>query len=248
MRKCIFCGGRSGSREHVFPAWILQKVKSAKFACFIGHHKNLSFDEWITKMVCHGCNTGWMGRMETAICRTLGPMIDDHSILLDAPQQWAIAAWSVKTAMTMHSTIHSARPMFYTPEEHRALMVSSSIPSRTTVFLGRYLGSPNLGGVAVDFTVREIDRVSECPVRASTFLFGHLVVQVVTVHATPEYSDRTILIGCTQGPWDDSLVVCWPTKGRKLYWPPALAFHEGIEKIEFLVLADRYMIGREVPL
>jgi hypothetical protein len=184
--------------------------------------------------------------METAVSPILGRMVDDHSILLDAPQRWAIAAWSVKTAMALHSTV-KARPLFYTPEEHQALMFSSAIPLRTFVWLGRFIGTANLGGITSDVTVREVGR-SACPSRVTTLLLGHIAIQIFTVHATAEYRDRTIQIGCAQGPWDDILIGCWPTNGRNLYWPPALAFHENIEAINFLAFADRHLVGAEVPL
>lgn len=248
MRKCIFCGTRAGSREHLLPVWILEKVKPGTFAGFIGHNKNISFEaEWVVRTVCHGCNGGWMSNLETANMPLIGPPIDDKSIALDPLQRISVAAWSAKTAMVMDSTTKAARPLFYTEEERHALMTSTAIPSRTTIWLGRFLGTANLGAVSVDVNIREPGR-GLWPTRVTTFLLGHLVIQIVTVHTSAEYRDRTIRITCRKGPWDEILVACWPTDSRSLYWPPVLAFHENISQINFLSLADRYMLGREIPL
>lgn len=258
MRQCIFCGTRAGSREHLLPAWVLERVKPVTFAGFIGHNKNVSFEaEWIVRTVCHGCNGGWMSNLETAVMPLIGRPIDDKSIALDPVQRTSVAAWSVKTAMVMDSTTKAARPLFYTQEERHALMTSTAIPSRTTVWLGRFLGTANLGAVSVDVNIRIREKVGGefWPTRVTTFLVGHLVIQVVTVHihsatsyVRAEYRNRTVRIRCREGPWNEILVSCWPPDGRHLYWPPVLAFHENINQLNFLSLADRYMLGREIPL
>jgi hypothetical protein len=256
MRQCIFCGNRAGNREHLFPAWILKKVEPIKLVGFLGHNKNLVIEkEWIVKTICKICNEGWMSKLETANTPLIGPPIDGKSILLDQLQRMFVAAWSVKTAMMMDSTTKAAQPLFYTQEERRALMVSTAIPPRTTVWLGRFLGTMNIGAATTNVSVREEVGRGLWPTRVTTFLIGHLLIQVVTVHiqdvatyASAEYRNRTILIRCAKGPWNEILISCWPPNGCNLYWPPVLAFHEGIATIDFLDLADRYTIGREIPL
>jgi hypothetical protein len=256
MRQCIFCGNRAGNREHLFPAWILKKVEPIKLAGFIGHNKNLVIEkEWTVKTICKTCNEGWMSKLETANEPLIGPPIDGKSILLDQLQRMFVAAWSAKTAMMMDSTTQSARPLFYTEDERHALMTSTEVPPRTTVWLGRFLGTVNLGAVSFNVSVREELWRDVWPTRVTTFLLGHLVIQVVTVHihavavhASAEYRNRTIRISCTKGPWDEILVACWPPDGRNLYWPPVLAFHEDIGGMDFTALSDRYSIGRETPL
>jgi hypothetical protein len=256
MRQCIFCGNRAGNREHLFPAWILKKVEPVKMVGFLGHNKNLVIEkEWIVKTICEPCNGGWMSKLETANTPLIGPPIDGRSKTLDQLQRMFVAAWSVKTAMMMDSTTKAARPLFYTQEERHALMASTALPPRTTVWLGRFLGNTNLGASAIHLNVREEVGLGLWPTRVTTFLIGHLVIQVVTVHihsatsyTSAEYRNRTIRIRCREGPWDEILVACWPPNGRNLYWPPVLAFHEGITAIDFLDLADRYTICREIPL
>jgi len=249
MRYFIFCDNQAKTREHLWPEWILKKVKPGKVTGFIGHNTNLTFTaEWKVRTVCKSCNEGWMSALEVANTPLIGPPIDDISITLSEPQQWAIAAWSVKTAMVMDSTTVAARPLFYTQTERDELKSSSLTPRGTAVWLGRFLGLRSIGAVSVDTKYR-ISGVDElCPGRITTFLLGALVIQVMTVHILPEYGDRRIRIDPAQGPWDHLLVTAWPTAGRKIYWPPILAFDDSGTLTDLSTLFDRWELGTQVPL
>jgi hypothetical protein len=251
MRQCIFCGNAAKSKEHLWPEWILKKIEPGKISGFIGHHKNLQFDREITvRTVCKPCNEGWMHKLECTNIPVMGPLIDDGSRFLDMPQLWSIAVWSLKTAMVMDSTTASVAPLFYTQEERDNLMESSTIPFRTLVWLGRFLGRSDIGASmsSIKATLDSDPTAPRIPARITTFLLNCLVIQVMTAHPTAEHIHRTIRIRPAEGPWDDLVIPCWPTVGHNLYWPPALAFNFGHTLIGWQRFADRYNLGVNVPI
>ncbi len=249
MRYCIFCDNPAKTREHLWPEWILKKVRPGNIVGYIGHNRNLMFNaEWKVRTVCKSCNEGWMSALEVANTSLIGPPIDDISITLNEPQQWAIAAWSVKTAMVMDSTTVSARPLFYTQTERDELKSSSLTPRGTAVWLGRFLGRMCIGAASLDTTYKFPPRDDLCPGRITTLLLGSLVIQVMTVHIPPEYGDGRIRIDPAPGPWDHLLVTTWPTMGRNIYWPPVLAFDESDTLTDVSTLFSRWDLGTDVPL
>jgi hypothetical protein len=82
-----------------------------------------------------------MRDLEDATKPILVPLIDDRHSKLDILQQSAIARWATKTAMVFEY-VTNERDMYYTEDERRSLGHSTSLylPSRTYVWLGRYVG------------------------------------------------------------------------------------------------------------
>jgi hypothetical protein len=59
----------------------------------------------------------------------------------------------------------------------------------------------------------------------STFVIGHLVIQVVTVHHEPEHENaRVERVAIKDGEWDKLLLTIWPVGTRPLAWPPQAIF------------------------
>jgi hypothetical protein len=251
MKICLFCDNAAGSREHLFPEWILKRVPRALIRGDVGHHKDKTFGyEFTAKSVCEACNTGWMHKLEDETIPIMGPLLSEQPSFLDVANQWTIAAWALKTAMVLDSTtIAKHRPLFYSRVERIALRESRRIPSRTFVWLGRSL---DLGlaaySTATHFTIFSLRRpysLKESPLgQVSTILVRNLAIQVMTVHAPAEYSDGAIDIRPPEGPWDQLLVSIWPPS-RMRYWPPTLAFHASIPLLDFDTLTNRWKMGDE---
>jgi hypothetical protein len=254
MKTCLFCDDAAGSREHLFPEWILKRVPRALIRGDVGHHKDKTFGyAFKVKSVCRGCNNGWMHRLEDEAIPIMGPMLNEQPSFLDAASHWTIAAWALKTSMVLDSTtIAKHRPLFYSRIERIALKESRRIPSRTFVWLGHSL---DLGlaaySTATHFTIFNALNpchpytLKESPLgQVSTILVRHLAIQVMTVHAPAEYSDGAIDIRPPEGPWNHLLVSVWPPSGLR-YWPPALAFHDSIPLLDFDTLTSRWKMGNE---
>lgn len=244
MRTCIFCEARAGSREHLWPQWVLQKIKPGRIQGFVGRHKNLTFHrEFVVKSVCGTCNGGWMSNLESAIMPVLGSMIDDKSITLDKQHQLTVAAWALKTAMLMDATTAADVPLFYTKQERESLRDSRLIPVTTTVWLGRYFGRRDIGAHWSRVVFRYANAVA--PSRVATFVLGNLTLQVMTMHPPTQFLHSNIVVEPRQGPWDEILATAWPRRQALLYWPPVLAFDDSRTLVDLSVLPDRWHVGAE---
>src|SRR5882672_10108178 len=102
MRQCLFCDQAANSKEHVWPSWILEKLKIDRpIQHVIGKKepKILPKAEIQIRCVCEDCNNGWMSRLETENMPIIGPLMHDISIPLSLERQRSVALWAVKTAM-----------------------------------------------------------------------------------------------------------------------------------------------------
>ena len=244
MRTCIFCGGRAGSREHLWPQWILDKVKPGQMRGFIGRRRDLKFGrEFTVRTICRACNSGWMSDIETANRPILGAMIDDKSCALFEGERTAIAVWALKTAMMMDSVPRADVPLFYTQQERHSLRASAEIPSSTLIWMGRYFGRNDVAAhwSGVNFKYEN----KKGPSRVATFILGSLALQVMTMHQR----FGTVIVTPKKGPWDHLLVETWPCNGVfRVYWPPILAFDDRIPILHVSTLHDRWHVGEELPL
>src|SRR5713226_8688439 len=120
QRRCLFCDNPANSREHVWPDWILERLKSDRRQAMAGHIGDQSLywtgvkPELKNKCVCSGCNHGWMSTLETANIPVLGPLMHDLVRPIDTAEQASAARWAVKTAMVMESSTRRHRQIFYT--------------------------------------------------------------------------------------------------------------------------------------
>jgi len=248
MRTCIFCGERAGSREHLWPKWILDMVRPRRIGGFIGLSTGLEFErEFIVRSVCSACNSGWMSDLETANMPVMGPMIDDKSIALYENERGKIAAWALKTAMLMDSVTKAHVPLFYTEGERQALKESWEIPSATLIWMGRYLGRNDIGASSSRVNFRYGSDMA--PTRVTTFILGSLLVQIMTMHPPARYRRHNILVTPKNGPWDQLLLEVWPCESLfRLYWPPLIPFDDSKTALDVSTLADRWHVGEQLSL
>lgn len=222
-RQCRFCDQRANSLEHIWPEWVLDTVKSRQpMRQVIGKSapKILKAEVRI-KAVCKTCNEGWMSQLEGTSIPVLRPLIQDIPISLEKEKQNTIVLWATKTAML----VDAVRPqsMFYTQDECLDFRHKSLIPRRTIIWLGRFFES----ALCLDGTDIRVDLSKEVTGIANgcvtTILVGHVVIQVVTVRALPEYNNTIIGIDPRPGPWDSALIRILP-KSPTFMWPPQNSF------------------------
>ena len=140
MPTCIFCDKPSGSREHVWPKWILERKDLGAFKLKIagGPEKILNNVELKVKTVCGICNNGWMSDLEAQAIPILTEIFEDKPVALDQEQQQIIARWLMKTAMVYDSIKGRNAPnIFYTKDECVAFRQSFRIPMPTMIWIGR---------------------------------------------------------------------------------------------------------------
>ena len=121
-----------------------------------------------------------MSDLETAVRPTMGGLVNDISMTLDAEQQRLLALWAVKTAMVIEG-VKQAKNGFYSPEQRNAFRAILIPPVETAVWLGRCAQSNNLYGEARKLHVS--NQAASNAVEdgcATTFVTGRLVMQVLS--------------------------------------------------------------------
>jgi len=248
-RRCIFCGEGAGSREHVWPDWVLKLVPEPEgLRIKIGDSpaKIINGKEFIVKTVCGGCNKGWMSDLETSVSPTLGKMIQGTPVSLTPLEQVDITAWVIKIAMLLDSTGVFEKGMFYEQAERDQLRVTRAIPSLTTVWFGSFeISSLHVEGTAFrgnDDRGHWITHNS-----ATTLVVGHVVFQVFTIHLLPHYQNTSLNFEPIQGPWNGLLIPIWPlTVARS--WPPRFSFRNDRSMLSVGWVQGRWKAGKKVPV
>lgn len=207
--QCLFCNRQAGSREHLWAAWIHKRIPRRQpiRIAFADRPVTISNNPEITvKTVCGTCNNGWMSSLETTCIPLIGSLMQDIAAPLDPSQQSLLSTWALKTAMVLDSTNTRARSVFYERSECEKLRLSSTIPDRTRVWIGR----STLNGLHADGTdvaIQTPDGTKIAIGNATTLIVGHLALQVFAVHPLPRYKNKAINeVAPRPGPWDDLLV------------------------------------------
>jgi hypothetical protein len=204
--------------------------------------------EYKVKCVCDSCNRGWMSDLEQKVKSTVGCMVQDLSISLDAAQQQDIIAWATKIAMVGDATkASSAHGLFYSREDCHQLRIASKLPAHNYVLLGRFTGS----GLDFEGSIfkAEIGGKVASNVCTTTIVVGHLAAQVITSYHTPEYEDQDVPLTPKQGtPWDRLLVGIGGSSSSTKVWPPELSFTNDRGALTIGRLQDRWRMGESVPI
>jgi hypothetical protein len=110
--RCIFCGAFGLTKEHVLPDWL-----RSIFPRLPTDTHTVGTVDWVhlptagimplpsrrlrqgqagsrkVKVVCKGCNTGWLSVMEESTKPILGSLVQGTAGVLTNTQQRALAAW-----------------------------------------------------------------------------------------------------------------------------------------------------------
>jgi hypothetical protein len=249
-RQCLFCSNTARSREHLWPAWIHDRLQiTGPIRIARGRNPAQMSDnpEIKVKSVCGTCNNGWMRLLETECIPLIGSLAQDISTPLDNSQQSLLAVWALKTAIVTDSTNKTTRNLFYEKEEREELRTDYTMPQRTKVWIGRAARS-SLAAIGTDIWLDLLPSRKVAKGSVTTIVVGHLAIQVLSIHVLPKYVVSEAAITAVQpkpGRWDESLVPVWPIGSRPAAWPPKLTFdtlHGGATSIAALV--DRWKIGK----
>jgi hypothetical protein len=98
-----------------------------------------------------------------------------------------------------------------------------TMPHGTEIVAGRFTGrSRDAGGS--DFTLVTADNKLIARGHVFTVMVGHLVMQVMSMHAEPDFHGKTVRMECNPGPWDTGLIQIWPKVHKRVEWPPPVSF------------------------
>jgi hypothetical protein len=167
-----------------------------------------------------------MSDLESAVRPTMGALVNDISMTLDAEQQRLLALWAVKTAMVIEGA-KQAKNGFYSPEQRSAFRATLIPPADNAVWFGRCAQSNNLHGEARKLHVSNATATN--PLEdgcATTFVTGKLVMQVLSIKRKPDATHGSLRLQMRSGPWDTKLVQVWPLEKQRVGWPPPESFSD----------------------
>lgn len=146
---CIFCGGGSLSREHIWPQWASDLLPDASASNLSRWSKPVTWSGpplrendrnrqggikgHRIRVVCRSCNNGWMSQLEQQVRPTLTTLIAGGEAELCLDVQRALAEWfTLKMMVAEHDHPPDAS---MTSEERSAFFTRRSIPSGLQLWL-----------------------------------------------------------------------------------------------------------------
>jgi len=119
MGTCIFCGDKGGSAEHIIAQWLIKRMGVEKRKITVAaidgvgnrtERSSHTLFNYTTKNVCSLCNNGWMSELEVWFQRNMGffverkwPALANEHIKVVLAESGMLAAWCLKTALTMNN-------------------------------------------------------------------------------------------------------------------------------------------------
>lgn len=243
-RHCVFCGGAEVSREHVWPKWLASrgpKVADNTYGV-VGDEKGLRTWRAVpfsltARVVCFGCNHGWMADLEDRVAREFPHLMDGESCQLYASMQEVTARWALKTVLMLSCTIrHQATAV--SRDDFRALW-RGEMPARTQVWLGRR--QSNGGDVAsywlqrfgwFDKTAPDVERMGY----SAVLVVHELVFLLVVGGAGGDLQGMPRLLR-PEGPTTARMLKMWPTSDiYSINWPPPVHLVDAdVEKLSTVI-------------
>lgn len=217
-KRCIFCGARADSMEHVIPAWISKRLEikgqvEPRRAMQIGRgprRQPISFGSYRARIFCGDCNEHFH-HLEDEVIPWLVPMARGVPISLGTESRALIARWAVKTAMALLSAEPGDQDVI--PRPHReALRAEGRVIADTWVGLFRWHGPPTLitGQASAPFSHPDGRDVNDY---SALLAFEGLGFYVTAFH---EDLPGGISLVADRPP----MISFLPTRSDMIHWPP----------------------------
>jgi len=195
-RRCIFCGGGPLTREHVAPEWFrkLVGIDEARPGSVThhtpGHAREIDFEaipgSRTAKVVCEGCNSGWMSQLEREVSVILTPILQGQSGRLSERDLELLARWAFKSACVIDAASPGSGGGFL--QEHRSLLCDRhKLPRRSAVWMTTWPGTTTTWtahwGIAI--AVQPGEEVREINTYGATFVLGPVAFRVYATTQEP---------------------------------------------------------------
>ncbi|MGO7332018.1 hypothetical protein [Rhizobium leguminosarum] len=157
--KCIFCGGKGLTKEHLFPQWMRPLLQGYVEASELPSYAQLrtfgglsvpglpSANGWNNqgyifnkrlRVVCRSCNNGWMSQQEQATKSLLTAMIEGRPAPLGQDEQFQLALWcALRAAIFERDDPKNAAISRY---QYRYIYEHRTLPDGWKVFAASYSG------------------------------------------------------------------------------------------------------------
>jgi hypothetical protein len=231
-RRCIFCGGKVKTDEHVWPDWLNRFIPSDT-----GYWTESGWDtgsdvtprrQYGTKKftltvsnLCYECNHGWMGDIERPASRLLKRIIVGRHQTLTRGEQEEIAKWAVLRALVFEC-IYPKDVRTVDDDEYTAFYEQKAPLPGTSVSLGRGIKTArhDLWHRSAKTFPPSSKRAKEPPLfdaaHNSIIQIDELVAHVIRVRA--DY-DVTVTPGADMS---EFIKLIWPISESLVSWPPPL--------------------------
>lgn len=231
-RRCVFCGSRDLTKEHVWPAWLANVARTEARA---RHFSIAEVQEDVRKRtpffgppfqttvrrVCGKCNHGWMNDLENAARPALTSMIQGRGRTLHRATRQTLGLWAWKTTL-MFEFASSDSPREIPDEHYRWLYERRELPPRFHVWLAPYAGRRFITYYrrdALGLTLPDVPwptkDADESNMYGATLGIGQLAIQLMT-----SFLPRDLAL--KHGP-EYPVYKIWPADGGVTFYPrPAL--------------------------
>jgi hypothetical protein len=230
--RCIFCGRMEVSKEHFWPEWAHNLIKthtpsgnvedvwvvSAHSPTPSLTHRRDRQGSVLTKSlrcVCGPCNNGWMGTIEDACGPVMTPLIVGDKCNLDEDDQKLIAIWTTLKLFVAEKGV--LQKHLSTQDERTSFMNGRIFPPKLKIWIG-HCGQ---GGWESGFW-RSVDTIgfpwqeTRPPgpnIQTVTIGFGDLLIHARHSKAEVEIELKGENFLYRIWPLEDSTIT-WPPKGR----------------------------------
>jgi hypothetical protein len=146
--RCIFCGEKADSFEHVIPEWISNRLGIKDVISMEGsiqsrpepRRRPISFASYRARIFCEGCNTHFK-HLEDEVIPVIVPMAKGRVLSFGAGERETIARWCLKTGIALLSAEPGDQDAV--PPAHReALRQREEIPTNSWIGIFRWHGRP----------------------------------------------------------------------------------------------------------
>jgi hypothetical protein len=231
-RHCIFCGNLADSREHLLPEWLQEVLPSDKPVMHFWEMGGIKRKPWEkkpfrekSKMVCEGCNTGWMSRLEDMAKPVLAPAIArTKACLFDLQAQWTAARWATKTVYVLQAQ----GPQLLAPPVHPLLLKENvKPPQEVSVWVGSHARAVD-DPISTAYVQQPLALLPDEEHLKEPRNFGYLgflavggISFLVVGHRFRNYVE-CILGEEGRHPASELFIKIWPRARKVVPWPPPL--------------------------
>lgn len=242
-RTCLFCDSHDLNREHLWPEWIVNLFPRSSYTGRLTDSTRADVIEWkrqtITaksRIVCAGCNGGWMSDIESITKPVLTPLILGTPMELSVLDQCALAAGAALRSMVFDTYVAN-EGRYYT----RSILArfkdgpEMSPPANTYIWIAP-VKTPHRAAAFYSFKQMHVSGMAGMIL--TMWVIDQIAFQLVAYrgkHGRRIYHDRLEASG-----WNDIAMPLWPSpRGNVLWRPRTVLSLQGLQALHGRFLPDR---------
>jgi hypothetical protein len=235
MNRCIFCGGRPLSKEHIWAKWLRQHISfddetHRSMTVTVNRDGREESEKKRggdlrrrgVKCVCQPCNNGWMSGLQTQVKATVLNLISDTSFVLEKSDQLSLSGW-VATSVIVAEYLDKSR-ITIAEHDREWLFQTRVAPLTWGIWLAKHPMSsswkPRLIHHVLEITKdgRQVEHttVRKHNTQSTTYKVGDLYIHAMSCGPFPDivrrFRPEMIFTGKVFRIWPNEGPVTWPPK------------------------------------